>query len=116
MAKAINPSRMTFRLSFGSWVDGHVNPNTGESTKAFGEKFSCWAGQWSLNISQQMTMAGAGIMNAVVFFVRHNDAIKESMLVKRGEDLYQITNVSADDGLQSNGFDLITCQKDVKHG
>lgn len=116
MAKAINPARMTFRLDFGTWVDGPSNPNTSEPTSVFGKQFSCWAGQWSLNIGQQLTMAGAGITNAVVFFIRHNEAVKESMLVKRGDQVYQVANVAADDGSQTNGFDLITCQKVTKHG
>lgn len=116
MAKAINPSRMTFRLDFGTWVDGPVNPNTGEATSTFGKQFSCWAGQWSLNISQQLTMAGAGITNAVVFFIRHNSVVNESMLVRRDDQVYQIVNVAADDGSQANGFDLVTCRKANQHG
>ncbi|GEO65907.1 phage head closure protein [Levilactobacillus spicheri] len=118
MAKAINPSRMTFRISFGHDADtGEINPNTGTPIQQFSPDFSCWAGQWSLNVQQQLTIAGAGIINAVVFFIRHNSAVNETLQVQRGSDLYKIDSIAADDGLQNEGFDLITCHRVVtKHG
>ena len=118
MTKAINPSRMTFRISFGHDADtGKVNPNTGTPIQQFSADFSCWAGQWSLNVQQQLTIAGAGITNAVVFFIRHNPAVNETLQVQRGSDMYKIDSIAADDGLQNEGFDLITCHRVVtKHG
>ncbi|WP_270320921.1 phage head closure protein [Levilactobacillus brevis] len=118
MTKAINPSRMTFRIAFGHDADtGEVNPNTGTPIQQFSADFSCWAGQWSLNVQQQLTIAGAGITNAVVFFIRHNPAVNETLQVQRGSDLYKIDSISADDGLPPDGFDLITCHRVVtKHG
>lgn len=118
MTKAINPSRMTFRISFGHDADtGEINPNTGTPIQQFSPDFSCWAGQWSLNVQQQLTIAGAGITNAVVFFIRHNPVVNETLQVQRGSDLYKIDSIAADDGLQNEGFDLITCHRVVtKHG
>lgn len=118
MTKAINPSRMTFRISFGHDADtGEINPNTGTPIQQFSADFSCWAGQWSLNVQQQLTIAGAGITNVVVFFIRHNPDVNETLQVQRGSDLYKIDSIAADDGLQNEGFDLITCHRVVtKHG
>lgn len=113
MAKAINPSRMTFQLSFGHYGDGPINPNTGEATKVFAKDFECWAGEWSLNITQQLTLAGAGITRATVFFIRHNDEVQEKMLVLREKHAYQVDSIAADDGSQQNGFDLVTCHEVV---
>lgn len=118
MAKAVNVARMTFRISFGHWEDGDkVNPNTGEAIKVFSADFTHWAGQWSLTVTQQITMAGAGITDAIVFFIRHDDRVKRAMLIERGNHLYQIDSVAADDGSQLNGYDLVTCREVVaKHG
>ena len=118
MTKAINPSRMTFRIAFGHDADtGEINPNTVTPSQQVSAYFSGWAGQWSLNVQQQLTIAGAGITNAVVFFIRHNPAVNETLQVQRGSDLYKIDSIAADDGLQNEGFDLITCHRVVtKHG
>ncbi|KWT52404.1 hypothetical protein ABB39_01030 [Levilactobacillus brevis] len=118
MAKKINPSRMTFRIDFGHDADtGEVNPNTGTPIQQFSPDFSCWAGQWSLNVQQQLTIAGVGITNAVVFFIRHNPDVNETLQIQRGTDLYKIDSIASDDGLPPDGFDLITCHRVVtKHG
>jgi len=118
MTKAINPSRMTFRIAFGHDADtGEINPNTGTPIQQFSADFSCWAGQWSLNVQQQLTIAGAGITNAVGFFIRHNPSVNETLQDQCGSDLYKIDSIAADDGLQNEGFDLITCHRVVtKHG
>lgn len=118
MTKKINPSRMTFRIDFGHDADtGEVNPNTGTPIQQFSPDFSCWAGQWSLNVQQQLTIAGVGITNAVVFFIRHNPDVNETLQIQRGTDLYKIDSIASDDGLPPDGFDLITCHRVVtKHG
>ncbi|ORJ54173.1 phage head-tail adapter protein [Levilactobacillus brevis] len=118
MAKKINPSRMTFRIDFGHDADtGEVNPNTGTPIQQFSPDFSCWAGQWSLNVQQQLTIAGVGITNEVVFFIRHNPDVNETLQIQRGTDLYKIDSIASDDGLPPDGFDLITCHRVVtKHG
>ncbi|KRN17775.1 hypothetical protein FD14_GL002497 [Secundilactobacillus similis DSM 23365 = JCM 2765] len=53
----------------------------------------------------------------MVFFIRHNPAVNETLQIQRGSDLYKIDSISADDGLPPDGFDLITCHRVVtKHG
>lgn len=68
MAKGINVARMRFRLEFGiNESTGKKNPNTGKPIKGFNPHFTKYAGLWSLTQNQQITLAGAGIKNAVVF-------------------------------------------------
>lgn len=113
MAKDVNPARMTFKLEFGKQkATNNINPNTGEAIKGFIPDFELWAGQWSLTTDQTISLAGAGIKNAAVFFVRHNISLNESMQVRRDKTtVYQIDSISFDDGLPPDGFDLITCHK-----
>ena len=115
MTKGINPARMTLRLEFGSMKPvGKVNPNTGEAEDEFVPAFSLWAGQWSLSMLQQMTLAGNGMKDNVVFFTRFNNFVKEGMhLRKDKQDVYFIDNVNVDDGLPPDGFNLITCHRVV---
>lgn len=118
MVKRVNPARMTFRLEFGRMEAGaKVNPNTGAKIKEFKPGFSVFAGQWSLRMTESLSLAGLGISNAVVFFIRHRDDITGDMLVRKDEIIYKINNISFDDGISPNGFDLITCTREVtKHG
>lgn len=115
--KAINYSRMNLRIEFGVFDDtGTPNPNTGESVKGFVPKQTVWAGEWSVNLTQDLTLQGLGIKNGRVFFVRHNPELGFCTYLRIGGesgDVFKIDNSSVDDGSQVNGFDLITCHKDV---
>ncbi|MFT8392394.1 MAG: phage head closure protein [Liquorilactobacillus ghanensis] len=115
MAKNINVSRMTFQLEFGSQQPtDETNPNTDEPITEFKADFSAWAGRWSLTTEQTLTLAGAGIKDAAVFFVRHNENLSESMQLRYNKtDVYQIDGIAFDDGLPPDGFDLITCHRVV---
>lgn len=118
MAKGINTSRMRFRLEFGKdKPTGKINPNTGQKMRDFVPKFKKWAGIWTLSQSDTINLAGANIRDAVVFFVRHNSNITSDYLIRKGDKIYKITSIAYDDGLTTDGFDLITCQRsEVNHG
>lgn len=114
MAKGINPARMRFKLEFGkNEPTGKKNPNTGKAVKGFNPHFTKYAGLWTLNQTQQITLAGAGIKDAVVFFIRHSNKVNDEYLIRRGQNIYTIDSISYDDGLTPDGFDLITCHKHV---
>ncbi|MCZ3844163.1 phage head closure protein [Lactobacillus mulieris] len=115
---SIEIARMTFKLEFGSYTpSGETNPNTGENILEFAPQFKKWAGLWNLTQTEQLTLAGAGIKDAVVFFVRHDKNITSDLTIRRGEKLYTIDNINYDDGLTADSFDLITCHHEVtKHG
>ncbi|MCT4397644.1 head-tail adaptor protein [Pediococcus ethanolidurans] len=112
--KSINYSRLTLRIQFGSMGDtNQINPNTGEAIQGFVKQVTVWGGRWSLNVTQQLTLAGQGITNLSMFFIRHNPEIELFTHLKVGNDVYKITNNNVDDGSQNNGYDLITCEKVV---
>lgn len=118
MAKGINVSRMRYRIEFGVFgATDKKNPNTGKPIKGFVPKFKRWAGLWTLTQTQAITLAGSDIEDAVVFFVRHDENITGKLSIRKGDQVYAIKNISYDDGLSTDGFDLITCQREVvKHG
>lgn len=112
--KSINYSRLTLRIQFGSMGDtDQINPNTGEAIQGFVKQVTVWGGRWSLNVTQQLTLAGQGITNLSMLFIRHNPEIELFTHLKVGNDVYKITNNNVDDGSQNNGYDLITCEKVV---
>ncbi|WP_297820004.1 phage head closure protein [uncultured Lactobacillus sp.] len=115
---SINIARMRYRIEFGRYVEtDKINPNTGESINSFSPLLTVWAGKWSLSQSQQLTLVGAGIKDAVVFFIRHNPNIESDMTMRLGDNEYTIDSINYDDGLTANAFDLITChRKVVDHG
>ncbi|ANZ70371.1 phage head closure protein [Pediococcus claussenii] len=112
--KAINYSRLNLRIDFGNMdATGIVNPNTGEKKQGFNKLATVWGGEWSINIDQNLTLQGLNIKNARVFFVRHNQDLVNCTHLQVNNDLFIIDSSSIDDGSQFNGFDLITCHKDV---
>lgn len=118
MVKNVNPSRLSFRIEFGQYENTEQqNPNTGEPIKDFKPSFSVYAGIWSMDTDQSLSLAGKGIKDAVIFVVRHNAALNTEMLVRKGEVIYQIDTIASDDGLPPDGYDLVTCHKWViNHG
>ncbi|TLQ03646.1 head-tail adaptor protein [Pediococcus stilesii] len=112
--KGINYSRLDFKIELGNQeLTNKVNPNTGERVSDFVAKRKIWAAQWSFTVNQNLSLQGLGIKNAVGFVIRHKSLIEQYTYVKYGSELYRIQNIDVDDGSQSNGFDLITCTKEV---
>lgn len=119
MVKNLNPSRMRFRLTFckDGQLTGEVNPNTGEQEKGLKPLFTRWGGKWTLTQTQALSLAGANIRDAMVFFVRHTDKVTSDLVIQWNGQHYVIDSISYDDGIGPNGFDLITCHREVtKHG
>lgn len=114
MTKKINYARMTFKLTFGKYGDGEkINPNTGLPQKAFKKEYVLWAGIWSLTQEQRVSLAGIGIENATVFFIRHNSKITSDYTVFKGDEEYTIKSIAYDNGFSSQGYDLLTCERKV---
>ena len=113
---SVNPARMFYRLEFGHLKAGdHINPNTGKRAKGFAPEFTRWAGKWSISQSMQLSLAGANINNAVVFFIRHDESIDTSYHVRLGKKEYTIKSISYDQSMVANAFDLLTCQEVEKN-
>lgn len=109
---------MRYRLEVGVYEPaGEINPNTGESINSFVPKFTVWAGTWSINQEQQIALDGAGIKNALMFFVRHNPNITDKNTLRLGDNEFTIDNINYDDGLTANSYDIITCHERIEdHG
>ncbi len=116
--KKYNPSRLNRRLAFGHKVDTDtVNPNTGETLQKFVADYTVWGGRLSMTFNQQLSLAGTGITNAVVFVIRHNEHVEDSMLIQIDNELYQIDHIEFDDDIEVPGYDTVTCHREVtKHG
>lgn len=48
-----------------------------------------------------------------LFFVRHDRRVNSLFKIRRGKNIYTIDNISYDDGIAPNGFDLITFHREV---
>ncbi|MCT3348943.1 head-tail adaptor protein [Lactobacillus hominis] len=110
---------MRYRLEFGKYDDttGEINPNTGEKISSFLPLYTLWAGKWSISQAELLSLAGAGIKDAVVFFIRHNPNITSDFTIRFEDNDYKIDSIKYDDGLSANSFDLVTCHREVtKHG
>lgn len=114
----LNISRMIYRLEFGhEQATDKVNPNTGKPIKEFVPEFERWAGKWSLRQSDILTLKGAGITNAMVFVIRHDESITSDYILRLDNKTFSIDNVSYDEGRTVDAYDLITCHQLVnKHG
>lgn len=109
---------MIYRVEFGHERDSErINPNTGQNIQEFKPEFWAWAAKWSLTQRQQITLAGAGIKNAMVFAVRHDERITSDYILRLNNQLFSIDNVAYDEGRTADAYDLITCHHLVtKHG
>lgn len=109
---------MIYKLEFGhESATEKINPNTGKKIKGFQPEFWRWAGKWSLRQSEQLTLAGAGIKDAMVFVIRHDEKITSDYLLRLNGEVFSIDNISYDNGRTADAYDLITCHHLVtKHG
>lgn len=113
--RKINIARMVYQLEFGhNAATDKTNPNTGDSEMEFKPEFTRWAGKWSISQTMALSLAGANIRNAVVFFVRHDSKLTSDYLLRINGDVYTIDNISYDEGRTAKSFDLITCHKQVR--
>lgn len=111
---SINIARMQYRLEFQKMAPtAKTNPNTGRPIKEYQTIYTKWAGKWSISQTMQLNLAGAGIKDAIIFFIRHDELITSDFMIKFQGNQFKIDNINYDDGITSNGFDLITCHREV---
>ncbi|MCT3583635.1 phage head closure protein [Levilactobacillus brevis] len=112
--KTYDVSRMKHRCQFGVYGNGEMNPNTGAPVQKFVPQFSLWFGEYSQTINQQITLTGDNLTDTKMIVVRHNEQVNQQQLVKIGDTLYRVNNVSGDD--EVNSFDVITLVRYQKRG
>lgn len=108
--KKYNLARLNKRAEFGTYTE-QINENTGMSQQTFQPSFSLWFGDYTQTIQEQLTLTGNNITNSKMIVIRHNDQVNGIYVVRIGEDLFKVSNIASDDGIDS--FDVITL---VKYG
>lgn len=106
--------RMRHKAHFGS-IKSHQN-KMGVNVSGFVEEFSLHYAKINLSISQRYGTAGSTLEHSTIIAIRHNDKVREPMLVKLADGItYSITNISANrDNYIS--YDLLTLQKYTQSG
>ena len=106
--------RMRHKAHFGS-IKSHQN-KMGVNVSGFVEEFILHYAKINLSISQRYGTAGPTLEHSTSKAIRHNDKVREPMLVKLADGItYSITNISANrDNYIS--YDLLTLQKYTKGG
>lgn len=104
-------SRLNKRAIFGT-VQSVENPYNGAYITKFVPKFEVWCGTLTQSMDQVFGILGTSTTDIIVIVVRHDERIKNNLMVKLDEQAYSITNVNSDN--QINSFDTVTLK--VKKG
>ena len=106
--------RMRHKAQFGS-IKSHQN-KMGVNVMGFVDEFTLHYAKINLTLSQRYGTAGSTLEHSTIIAIRHNDKVREPMLVKLADGItYSITNISANcDSYIS--YDLLTLQKYTKGG
>lgn len=107
---AINPLEFNERAEFGSYqvVTNEIN---GNQTNTFVPAFSRWFGYLKQSLTQQYTLMGNKIVKTKLIAIRHDAAVTEQMIVKIGNEEYNILPINSDDRAARETFDLLTLQR-----
>uniref|UniRef100_UPI00403FA594 phage head closure protein n=1 Tax=Lentilactobacillus hilgardii TaxID=1588 RepID=UPI00403FA594 len=108
--KKYSIARLNKRAEFGTYTE-QINENTGMSKQTFQPGFSLWFGNYTQTIQEQLTLTGNNITDSKMIVIRHNDQVNGTYIVRIDENLYKVSNIVSDDGIDS--FDVITL---VKYG
>lgn len=110
---------MIYPLEFGHEVEGDKrNPNTGKKEKVFKPEIlpPRYAAKWSLSQADQLSLAGQGIKDEMVFAIRHDEKITSDYLIRLNGEIYSIDTIHYDEGRTPDAYDLIYCHHNVtKH-
>ena len=106
--------RMRHKAKFGS-IKSHQN-KMGVNVMGFVDEFTLHYAKINLTLSQRYGVAGSTLEHSTVIAIRHNDKVREPMLVKLADGItYSITNISANrDNYIS--YDLLTLSKHTQGG
>ena len=106
--------RMRHKAQFGS-IKSHQN-KMGVNVMGFVDEFTLHYAKINLTLSQRYGTAGSTLEHSTIIAIRHNDKVREPMLVKLADGItYSITNISANRDSYIS-YDLLTLQKYTKGG
>ncbi|WP_057770733.1 phage head closure protein [Lactobacillus selangorensis] len=115
MAKNINPSRLIYRIQFGS-----IEPNVPDDNGIYHEEFvtgrEVWAGLYHLTQNQRYTLAGQDVSQSIAYFVRHDMGLMNYSHVRVDKTVYQVIDYAPDSDNAHNSFDVVTLKAVKKRG
>lgn len=110
---AINVSLFNDRAEFGTYEVGDYDDN-GNQIQVFNTKFTIWCGKQNQSLNQQYALLGSNITDTLLIAVRHGQSIDRGMVVQLNGKLYNIINISVDNRIGLDVYDLITLREYVK--
>lgn len=104
---AINPLLFNQKATFGTYGVGEYDDN-GNQVETFNAEFTVWCGEQRQTLNQQYSLLGSNITDTKLIAVRHGNEFRKGMLAKIKDELFDIVNISLDETIAHDTFDLIT--------
>ncbi|SPE08965.1 Phage head-tail joining protein [Lactiplantibacillus plantarum] len=111
--KNYNLSRLNKRVQFGT-VKSVENLINGTTKQQFVPLFTVWYGEYTLTISNTISLTGTTATTNQLIAVRHDDRITTTLEAILDGVTYRVAGVSSDSEL--NAYDVVTLTKVNGHG
>lgn len=111
--KNYNLSRLNKRVQFGT-VKSVENLINGTTKQQFVPLFTVWCGEYTLTISNTISLTGTTATTNQLIAVRHDDRITTALEAILDGVTYRVAGISSDSDL--NAYDIITLTKVNGHG
>lgn len=111
--KNYNINRLNKRVQFGT-VKSVQNPINGTTKQQFVTQFTVWYGEYTLTVSNTISLTGTTATTNQLIVVRHDDRITTALEAILDGVTYKVAGVSSDSEL--NAYDVVTLTKVNGHG
>ncbi|MCG0825015.1 prophage Lp3 protein 11 [Lactiplantibacillus plantarum] len=111
--KNYNLSRLNKRVQFGT-VKSVENLINGTTKQQFVPLFTVWCGEYTLTISNTISLTGTTATTNQLIVVRHDDRITTALEAILDGVTYKVAGVSSDSNM--NAYDVVTLTKVNGHG
>ncbi|QAS30408.1 head-tail adaptor protein [Lactiplantibacillus plantarum] len=108
-----NLSRLNKRVQFGT-VKSVENLINGTTKQQFVPLFTVWYGEYTLTISNTISLTGTTATTNQLIVVRHDDWITTTLEAILDGVTYRVAGVSSDSDM--NAYDVVTLTKVNGHG
>lgn len=103
----IKPYQFNHRADFGT-VKEIYNSNTGGKSKGFFKYFSLYYAPRTRTMNQIFQAKAAGMSDTITIAVRHNEKLKDTLLVKINDVIWKIVHLSINDNNSYQSYDFLT--------
>ncbi|KZT95119.1 phage head closure protein [Lactiplantibacillus plantarum] len=111
--KNYNLNRLNKRVQFGT-VKSVPNLINGTTKQQFVTLFTVWYGEYTLTVSNTISLTGTTATTNELIVVRHDDRITTTLEAILDGVTYRVAGVSSDSEL--NAYDVVTLTKVNGHG